>query len=707
MSDFTKSKQQFDNTIGKNKKIPESLITVNGEIKRDIIIRNDKGEKIEEYYKWQFIYAIINSGLYTKDYIGTEIHFPKGNVKSSPIKIDACIFDDREWIEHYIKWRDIKNQDSLEFLRKHCIGIIEFKKENSKKIEKVFNSQIKAYMKEPDTNYVLGIYYDTERVYLFQRKNGKIIRYDGSLNQKGDESEVKDLSLHIPDPYHYIPSFDMLKNKVNKPMSINRSNRIINDLEIIISITSTQIRDVLSNILRTLDKVGLVNQKGYEILIQTLALKIFDEKRNEHNLNLKLQFYIEDKEKQYEKLSETNIKNFISRMKKIYENAETDYQILKECKIDWKNENHVKAIISIVENFQDYSFVRSARTDLYQLVFYNFANEFKKDEKAQFLTPLPLIDFLVRIVNPRNGETVFDPCCGIADFLSLSYINSDSKLNDKNIYGVDLDENMIMLATLNMLLNGDGNAKLRYKPDKGSITWKFAIGDKLVELDPKTHKNGNWDNWADTTKLMKFDVVLTNPPFGEDRSLIIKTPQDKEMIEMYELWNFIGLENKIDLGIVFLENAYRVLKENGRLGIVLSNSIASINDWKKAREWLINKMRIVAIFDLPPNVFAETGVNTTLIVAYKPSEDELRRLKEQNYKVFTREIQNVGYEKRTSKRNVVFNKLYKIDETTFDIAIDNEGNPILDEDFSKIIKDFKEWANTQEETLKKLFLEVK
>ena len=170
----------------------------------------------------------------------------------------------------------------------------------------------------------------------------------------------------------------------------------------------------------------------------------------------------------------------------------------------------------------------------------------------------------------------------------------------------------------------------------------------------------------------------------------------------------IGKEaSKIDMGVVFLENAYRILKENGRMGIVLSNSIASIDSHKVARKWLMDKMRIVALFDMPANVFAETGVNTTIIVAYKPSECELNRLKEQNYEVFVREIKKVGYEVKTSKRVKYFDRVYKIDYDTFETVIDMDGNPVLDEDFSQTISDFREWCTGQEKTLQDLFIKEK
>lgn len=400
-------------------------------------------------------------------------------------------------------------------------------------------------------------------------------------------------------------------------------------------------------------------------------------------------------------------------MKGIRSEAEGQYQkILSANAIDWKNANHVAAAAAVCHAFQDFSFIKSANSDLYQLVFYNFANAFKRDESAQFLTPLPVIDFLVKIVNPRNGETVIDPCCGIADFLSLSFINAshkgkDWRLDDANIYGVDLDENMIMLATLNMLLNGDGEAKLHYRHTPGSIVTKFAAGNPpgLVDLIPDRHKAGAWHEWPDSTRLMQFDVVLTNPPFGEDRAYRPRNDQERRIIEMYETWDLAGGGDNIDLGVVFLENAYQILKPEGRLGIVLSNSIASINRWRQVREWLMGRMRIVALFDLPANVFAETGVPPTLIVAYKPkSPAALKKLVESDYSVFVRDIQRVGYEKRTSKRNVFFNPVYRMDETTFAVMTDAEGHPVLDENFTQTIDDFRQWALGQEEILQRLFL---
>ncbi len=718
---FTEAKDKFDEEFKKTLFLKKSLVPSNGRYIENISLKNKFGKSSEEYYKWQFIYSLINSGLYSKDFIGVEIHFPKGNKNSAPIKIDGCIFDNKGWMEHYTNWIENKNEDAIEWLRNHLIAIIEFKKSDGKDIRKVFTSQIKAYIKESELSYCLGYYYDSERLHIFQRKNGKVIRYDESRNEKGDSSSINDLSLELTDGYNNIPSFNELINKVNKPLEIDRSKRTIKDLDLISGVHSSQIKNAISEILKKMDKVSMVNQRGYEILIQMLALKIFDEKRSEslkkylkfyetqkEEEKLNLLFYINPNEKEYLGLNDESIQDFINRIRKLYNDASLDYKIILKNTdtetINWKNENHIKVISSIVENLQDYSFINSSRTDLYQLVFYKFANAFTKVEKSQFVTPLKLIDFLVRIVNPKSGEKIIDPTVGIADFLSMSYINSKMTLDDKDIYGADNDDQMIMLAKLSMLLNGDGNAILKYKPDLGSLLFKFDTNKNLIPLNFPQNKEGNWDNWATQTKLMKFEVVLTNPPFGDNRKFEPKTKKEKEVAEMYELWNLSRYGNSIDMGILFLENAYRILKEGGRMGIVLSNSIATIDRWDKTRKWLMEKMRLVATFDLPANTFADTGVNTTLIVAYKPNQKDLNKLKEENYEVFVRDIKNIGYEVKTIKRIKTYIPIYKVDEQNFEVMIDENGNPILDEDFSKIIKEFKEWTNSQEEELKNLFL---
>lgn len=86
---------------------------------------------------------------------------------------------------------------------------------------------------------------------------------------------------------------------------------------------------------------------------------------------------------------------------------------------------------------------------------------------------------------------------------------------------MDIDENIVKLATLNMLLTGDGNAKIEMKSDGlGSIQSKFSDDGSIIKLVPKLEKQqhnyyGEWDNQVNGKALKKFDIVLMNPSFGE------------------------------------------------------------------------------------------------------------------------------------------------------------------------------------------------
>lgn len=707
---FSEAKFKFDNIYKNRILLDKSIVTVDGKFVENISLGDINNEPNEEYYKWQFIYSLIQSGLYPRDTIGTEIYFPKGNISSAPIKIDAVIFDDLDWLDLYLEYRDNNNQDALDKLRSKILVVIEFKRDkNNKKIEQVFNSQIKASMKEPDCQFVLGIYYDKERLYLFKKKNEKISRLDNSKNFDNSQRILERLQLEITDAYHLIPSQTQLKKIIQGDFFYDLSRRKIEDLNIVFTINDEAIKQALSNILKSLDSVSLFNEEGYYILIQMLAIKIFDEKQADQYGSF-LRFYITSEAYSFSNLKEEGINEYTNRIDSVFLEAKRYYKnILGESKIDWKNARHVRVASEITYQLQDFSFYKSRKSDLYQLVFYNFATKFKKDENAQFLTPIPIIKFLVDIVNPRRTETICDPCCGIGDFLSISYINSEAKLDDRNLYGFDNDYNMTVLAQLNMLLNGDGNAVIKYLPEKGSITQKIDINNNSVELDNNYHKSGNWDNWPDNTELLKYDVILTNPPFGKGRSLDLSKEQDKRAAELYELYDLYIKENPkagLDLGVVFLENSIRSIKNGGRFGIVLSNSIASNNTWKFVREWLFKTIRLVALFDLPENVFAETGVNTTLIIGYKPKKStDLKKLINANYSIFVREIKKVGYIKKTSQRNVIFEKDYKLNEETFETVIDENGESIANEDFSKVILEFKDWCVSQENELKKIFLD--
>jgi len=261
-----------------------------------------------------------------------------------------------------------------------------------------------------------------------------------------------------------------------------------------------------------------------------------------------------------------------------------------------------------------------------------------------------------------------------------------------------------------LVLNGDGGAVLE---NMNSISQKMLADNSILKLGNFTTEKYDiitWDNKDDSDKnLKKFKIIATNPPFGKGRDL--KTGADgkwdisKETIKLYETYKRkptptstgkITLPKSMDMGAIFLENAYKILEEGGRMGIVLSNSIASIKEWENVRSWLIERMRIVGLFDLPANTFGETGVATTIIVAYKPKFDE-KHLLENDYEVFIKEIENIGYEVKKIKRTITFQHQFVINEETF------EHTSKLDEDFTVMQDEFKEFLKRQEIEIKNAF----
>ena len=360
---FTKAKEKFDKEFGM---IPEysCFLPEHLSVGKTVQLQKKDGTKNEQYYKWQFLYSLVNSGLFPKDLIGTEVHFPKGNKDAANIKIDAAVFTDASWWDKYVDYHTNNNADSLEWLRNNLIVAIEFKKEGSKNLQEVWDKQLKAYMKESEADFCLGILYDTERLYLFRRYNNKYLRFSDEYNIKGEASTSKDISLHLPDPYTNIPSFDRTLNWVCLK-SVDRAKRVVDDLEVISGIQSSQVNDSMSAILRTLDKFGMLDQKGFEILIQILSLKIYDEKRNEKQPSKFLDFYILPEEKQFNTLADSQIQKFIKRISLLKDEACGLYhRILKENLLNLKEVKHVRVLIEVVTQFQDYSFVKSQKTDL-------------------------------------------------------------------------------------------------------------------------------------------------------------------------------------------------------------------------------------------------------------------------------------------------------------------------------------------------------
>lgn len=672
--------------------------------------RDVKGKLSEEYIRARFVWSLVNSGMYQKEYVCVEFGFPKGNGGKS-LNPDIVIFKNKDWLNEY---EEAKANKNFAKIRQNVLVIFETKK-NNKSIESAIENQLRSAMElNTSKDRIFGVYFDDNSDILIFKKigNSEIRRFNESRELQQDgiigwNLENRDLLIELPTQKDFIENNESISNLAKLK------------LDSLDAIDEGNFSDLMNSLKRANDSIRPESPLR-PLIVEFLTLKVYDEKRSKRH-NSYLDFYISKEEKRKDGLGENC---FRERINNLYKEAQKEYpKVLGREKRIFNYDSELrpsksrdeKFLIALIETFQQRAILKAKNESFNQIIFNNFGDDKQKADKGQFFTPIPVVKNIVRILNPVKGEELCDPCCGICDFPAMSFRYShrdepEFPPNASNFYGFDLEGSNLKLAELNLVLNGDGGAVLE---QMNSLSQKLLQDGTVLKEGEFTTKNYNpitWNHLSDPEKdLKKFKIIATNPPFGKGRDLKTgdkgKWDLSEETIKLYETYkekldkNSKGEEkypNSMDMGVLFLENSYKILEEGGRMGIVLSNSIASIKEWQNIRKWFLERMRLVATFDLPANTFGETGVATTVIIAYKPKKNE-KHLLDSDYEVFIKEIQNIGYEVKTVKRSVHFEAQYIINEETF------EKTEKLNEDFSEMQIEFKEYLKRQEEEIKKAF----
>jgi type I restriction enzyme M protein len=672
--------------------------------------KDTKGGFSEEYIRARFVWSLIHSGMYHKEYICVEFGFPKGNGGKS-LKPDIVVFKNKDWLQDYTQAKSSKNFAKI---RQNVLVILETKK-NNKSLESAIENQLRSAMElNTSQDRIFGVYFDNNSDILVFKKigNSEIRRFNEAKELQQDgiigwNLEKRDLLVDLPSQQNFIENnesiSDLAKLKLDSLDAIDEAN----------------FNDLMNSLKRVNDNIHPESPLR-EMIVEFLTLKVFDEKRSKRDKSF-LNFYITPNEKTKDGLAK---KSFRERINNLYKEAQREYpKVLSEKKRLFKysddfrpiRTNDEKFLVALVEIFQQRAILKAKNESFNQIIFNNFGSDQQKADKGQFFTPIPVVKNMIKLLNPIKGEELCDPCCGICDFPAMAFRHShraepEFPLNASNFYGFDIEGSNLKLAELNLVLNGDGGAVLK---QMNSLSQKLLQDDSVLEEGEFTTQNYESETWTHISNpskdLKKFKIIATNPPFGKGRDLKTgangKWDLPKATVELYETYKEKSdldkkgnkkYPNSMDKGVLFLENAYKCLDHGGRMAIVLSNSIASIKEWQNIRKWFLSKMRIVGTFDLPSNTFGETGVATTVIIAYKPKINE-GHLFSGNYEVFVKEIVNIGYEVKTVKRLVHFAPQYIINEKTF------EKTGKLNEDFSAMQKEWKEFLQRQEEEIKKAF----
>lgn len=205
---------------------------------------------------------------------------------------------------------------------------------------------------------------------------------------------------------------------------------------------------------------------------------------------------------------------------------------------------------------------------------------------GQYYTPRPLIKTIVKVVNPKIGETIYDGACGSAGFLveTFIYLSKDREkfsskdwgiIQKKTLYGKEKISLPYIIGIMNMILHG-------------------------VETPNIKRINTLAQNINDIQEKDRYDIVLTNPPFG-----------GKERREIQQNFPIKTGET----AFLFLQHFIKILKAGGRAGIVIKNTFLSNidNASTSLRKLLLENCNLHTVLDLPGGTFQGAGVKTIVL----------------------------------------------------------------------------------------------
>ena len=458
-----------------------------------------------------------------------------------------------------------------------------------------------------------------------------------------------------------------LPKRLEEIVDIPRAEELTNvkKLKELLSQTKAFTRDEFSkllfkchNIIRNNDKLS--PEAAFDEISKVLFMKI----RYERNNTGTQIFSAEEFAKLREAYYKTKSKQSLPFYQQLFERTKEDY--VKDDLFEPNDTIKIKeaSFEAIVKELEVYNLSRTA-DDVKGIAFEKFLGKTFRGELGQFFTPRTIVDFMVALLDPEEGEIICDPCCGSGGFLikafeyvrekiendiqkakeqikaqlfdekydslsdkkkaeidervdeyftilnqELDTIHADSRLQHLSsdcIFGTDANPRMARTAKMNMIMHGDGHGGVHHH-------------DGLLNV------NGIFEN--------RFDVILTNPPFGSrvEKSLKI-TEADKftdeakikhytkrygeeytkaleqvngnigeSVLSLYDSGKLSGLTE-----VLFIERCLRLLKPGGRLGIVLPEGVLNTTQLQSVRELFEGMAKIILITSIPQDVFMASG----------------------------------------------------------------------------------------------------
>lgn len=261
----------------------------------------------------------------------------------------------------------------------------------------------------------------------------------------------------------------------------------------------------------------------------------------------------------------------------------------------------------------------SAASDPIGDAFEVFVGSESRGRSGQFFTPRSVTDLLVEALDPQPGEKVVDPACGAGGFLTSvarHYVSQGTpaaevaELASRNLYGIDKDEYLSKLALMHATVLTGG---LPHIWCADSIALHNGSRSIVAELP----EGG-------------FDVLLTNPPFGA--KIVAANPETLRTFQLARRWKRNPLTERLEPTgeflpsvppqVLFVERCLSLLRDGGRMGLVLPESILSNKSYRYVVEFLLERANITSVIGMPEALFKTSGkggthTKTCLLVATK------------------------------------------------------------------------------------------
>jgi type I restriction enzyme M protein len=578
--------------------IPENKI-------RDYIDGTFRKDSPEEYVRQNILKRLVNELGYPKSIIKVEFGIKSGSNKP---RIDIAIFP----------------KDCTSFEQEKINLIIECKKENIKPTDKKEGiEQLKSY---------LSVCANSEWGMWTNGKDKEVIRK--VTNSKG---------THEFHEYSDIPAFGTEIHDDDRPKRDKQRKAVADNLLFTFK--------RCHNFIYALE--GMQKQPAFFELLKIIFCKIQDER----NVFSDIEFFVTPKERN----SRDGQLSVGKRLEKLFKQVKEKYkQIFEEN--DKINFSDPRTIAYIVGELQDYDLLKT-NIDVKGKAYEEIVGSNLRGDRGEFFTPRNVMKMCVEMIAPKPHERVLDSSCGTGGFLvqAMTFVmkqleeklekrlgkskrlwtNEEKNLFDdnikeiasKNFFGFDINPDLVKATKMNMVMNNDGSGNILrcnslLPPHEWELEFKKDLA-KALNIDYKdlrSHKDIGF-----------FDVIVTNPPFGS------KIPiQDRNILDQFEI---AKNANSLPPEQLFIERCIQFLRPEGRLAIVLPDSILGSPGLAELRKWILKNTKVIASVDLHVDTFQpRNGTQTSVLILQKKTEIE--KLQNDKYHVFMTMVEKVGHDKR-------------------------------------------------------------